>query len=42
VLGAYLLAGVWLAGTIELHLVLKRRLGGWWSPPFPRPPRPLP
>src|SRR5437868_5917634 len=25
VLGAYLLAGVWLAGTIELHLVLKRR-----------------
>ena len=40
VLGAYLLAGVWLAGTIELHLVLKRRLGGWWSPPFPQPPRP--
>ena len=37
VLGAYLLAGVWLAGTIELHLVLKRRLGGWWSPPFPQP-----
>ncbi len=30
-LGAYLLAGLWLAGTIELHLVLKRRLGGWWS-----------
>ena len=29
-LGAYLLAGLWLAGTIELHLVLKRRLGVWW------------
>jgi len=25
VLGAYLLAAVWLAGTIELHLLLKRR-----------------
>lgn len=31
VLGAYLLAGLWLAGTIELHLVLKRRLPAWWS-----------
>jgi membrane-associated phospholipid phosphatase len=30
-LGAYLLAGIWLAGTIELHLILKPRLGGWWS-----------
>lgn len=29
VLGAYLLASLWLAGTIELHLILKRRLGGW-------------
>jgi undecaprenyl-diphosphatase len=26
VLGAYLLAGLWLAGTIELHLLLKPRL----------------
>jgi undecaprenyl-diphosphatase len=25
-LGAYLLAGLWLAGTIEVHLALKRRL----------------
>lgn len=32
VLGAYLLGGLWLAGTIQLHLVLKRRLGGWWVP----------
>lgn len=31
VLGAYLLAGLWLAATIELHLVLKRRLPEWWS-----------
>jgi undecaprenyl-diphosphatase len=30
VLGAYLLGGIWLAGTIELHLILKRRLGPWW------------
>ena len=30
-LGAYLLAGIWLAGTIKLHLLLKPRLGGWWS-----------
>ena len=28
VVGAYLLAGVWLAGTIELHLLVKRRLAG--------------
>ncbi len=27
VVGAYLFAGVWLAGTIELHLLLKSRLG---------------
>lgn len=26
VLGAYLFAGLWLAGTIEVHLALKRRL----------------
>jgi len=26
-LGAYLLAGLWLAGTIEVHLALERRLG---------------
>jgi len=27
VIGAYLLGGLWLAGTIELHLWLKQRLG---------------
>lgn len=27
-LGAYLLAGLWLAGTIEAHLAIERRLGG--------------
>ena len=26
-LGAYLLAGLWLAGTIEVHLAIERRLG---------------
>jgi undecaprenyl-diphosphatase len=26
-LGAYLLAGLWLAGTVEVHLALERRLG---------------
>lgn len=36
VLGAYLLAGLWLAGTIELHLLLKRRLGKWGSRPLHR------
>jgi membrane-associated phospholipid phosphatase len=36
-LGAYLLAGVWLAGTIELHVLLKDRLLGWWRG---RPQRP--
>ena len=30
-LGAYLIAGIWLAATIKLHLLLKPRLGGWWS-----------
>jgi membrane-associated phospholipid phosphatase len=35
VLGAYLFAGVWLAGTIEAHLFLKRRLIGWpWRPGY--------
>jgi undecaprenyl-diphosphatase len=37
VLAAYLFAGVWLAGTIELHLFLKQHVV-WWSPP--RPPAP--
>lgn len=32
-LGAYLLAGIWLAGAIKLHLLLKPRLGGWWGAP---------
>lgn len=31
VLGAYLLGGLWLAGTIELHLWLKPRLPAWWD-----------
>jgi undecaprenyl-diphosphatase len=31
VFGAYCLAGLWLAGTIELLLALKRRLGPGWS-----------
>jgi membrane-associated phospholipid phosphatase len=32
VLGAYLFAGIWLAGTIELQIFLKQRIA-WWSPP---------
>jgi membrane-associated phospholipid phosphatase len=32
VLGAYLFAGIWLAGTIELQILLKQRIA-WWSPP---------
>jgi membrane-associated phospholipid phosphatase len=35
-LGAYLLGGLWLAATIELHLALKTRLGGWWVAPQTR------
>jgi membrane-associated phospholipid phosphatase len=31
VLGAYLFAGIWLAGTIELQIFLKQRIA-WWSP----------
>ena len=31
VLGAYCLASLWVAGTIELLLALKPRLGAWWS-----------
>jgi membrane-associated phospholipid phosphatase len=31
VLGAYCLAGLWVAGTIELLLVLKPRLSPWWQ-----------
>lgn len=31
VLGAYCLAGLWVAGTIELLFVLKPRLNGWWQ-----------
>jgi len=31
VLGAYLLAGMWLAGVIELHLALQPCLGSWWT-----------
>jgi membrane-associated phospholipid phosphatase len=38
VLGAYLFAGVWLSGTIELHLFLKRHIE-WWSPPRHPGPR---
>ena len=35
VVGAYLLAGLWLAGTIELHLWLMRRRGDQRRPPTP-------
>lgn len=31
VLGAYCLASLWVAGTIELLLALKPRLGTWWA-----------
>jgi undecaprenyl-diphosphatase len=31
VLGAYLFAGIWLAGTIEVQIFLKGRIA-WWSP----------
>jgi undecaprenyl-diphosphatase len=32
VVGAYLFAGLWLAGTIEMHLRLKQRIsGGFWA-----------
>jgi undecaprenyl-diphosphatase len=31
VCGAYCLAGLWLAGTIEVLLVLKTRLSPWWQ-----------
>ncbi|TMC51406.1 MAG: phosphatase PAP2 family protein [Chloroflexi bacterium] len=31
VLGAYCLAGLWVAGTAELILVLKPRLNPWWQ-----------
>ena len=38
VLGAYLLAGMWLAGTIALHRALTPRLGIWWARPARRTP----
>ncbi len=31
VLGAYCLAGVWVAGTIELLLILRPRVSPWWQ-----------
>lgn len=31
VLGAYCLASLWVAGTIEVLLALKGRLGTWWA-----------
>jgi membrane-associated phospholipid phosphatase len=31
VLGAYCLAGLWLAGTIELLLVLRPKVPAWWQ-----------
>jgi membrane-associated phospholipid phosphatase len=34
-LGAYLLAGLWLAGTIEVHLAIERRMGAARGPAQP-------
>jgi hypothetical protein len=31
VFGAYCLAGLWLAGTIEVLLSIKPRLNPWWN-----------
>ncbi len=31
VVGAYLLASLWVAGAIEVLLALKPHLGGWWA-----------
>lgn len=31
VIGAYCLAGLWVAGTIELLLALKSRFSAWWG-----------
>ena len=39
VLGAYCLAGLWVAGTAELILVLKPRLNPWWQGRAHRRPR---
>ena len=38
VLGAYCLAGVWVAVTIEVLLVLKPRVSPWWRGRDLRPP----
>lgn len=42
VIGAYCLAGLWVAGTVEVILVLKPRSSSWWiGRPFRRDLKPL-